>query len=231
MVYHSGNVFTNKEITYRDDDQKPRVVGSIILLEHQPVYTLGRGSKEEFVLDKSIEAVRVERGGEVTYHGPGQLVGYLIFDLEYFKKDLHWMVRSVEEAIIQFTGYYDVGSHRVPGKTGIWVGNEKLAAIGIGVKQWVTMHGFAVNIHSHSLEGFKGIVPCGIATESGGVTSLDLQAKKGVDKSLLDFRHSAEMIDKSLRPVFDLEYYNPQSHSMECDWALKMSEGLDKLTE
>ena len=146
--------------------------GALFLLQHPPVYTMGRCSKEEYVLDKSVEIIRVERGGEVTYHGPGQLVGYLILDLEFFKKDLHWVVRSVEESIIRTVAEYDVQARRVEGKSGVWVGNSKVAAVGLGAKNWVTIHGFALNMFHNVLPGFNFIVPCGIKSDVGSVTSL-----------------------------------------------------------
>jgi lipoyl(octanoyl) transferase len=153
--------------------------GAVFLLEHPPVYTLGRGSKEEFILDKSVEAVRIERGGEVTFHGPGQLVGYLVLDLEFFKKDLHWLVRQLEDALMNaLLKKYAIEASRVQGKSGVWVGRSKVAAVGLGAKQWVTIHGFALNIEDRALEGFRRIVPCGIQQETGMVTSIETILKE-----------------------------------------------------
>lgn len=205
-------------LTYSKPSNTQLIAGSLFLLEHQPIYTLGRASKEEFVLDKSAEIIRVERGGEVTYHGPGQLVGYLIFDLEYFKKDLHWMVRNVEEALMQTIKSVGIDSQRISGKTGVWVGNEKVAAIGLGAKQWVTMHGFALNVSLECLRGFTGIVPCGITPELGSVTSINsILQKKG--QSHVNFNHMTNTTLDAIKSVFGLEFCLADSLStpISCD--------------
>jgi lipoate-protein ligase B len=149
----------------------------LILLEHPPVVTLGRGAKVEHLLRDPAELERqgvqvreTARGGDVTYHGPGQLVGYPIFDLNVHGRDVHAYVRSLEEALIRVLAAFGVAGDRTRGQTGVWVGNEKVAAIGVGVRQWVTWHGFALNV-STDLGGFRHIVPCGI--HDRGVTSLE----------------------------------------------------------
>jgi len=177
------------------------LAGTVFLLEHEPVYTLGRGSKEEFVLDRSINVVRVERGGEVTYHGPGQLVGYLILDLEFFKKDLHWMLRNVEESIIRTVGHYGIKGDRVAGRTGVWVDNAKVAAIGLSAKQWVTMHGFALNVAPTCLSGFGGIVPCGIKHTEGSVSCMS----KLVNRPELSLSEVRDVMVHSMESVFDMQ--------------------------
>lgn len=144
----------------------PHLDDVLILLEHPPIYTLGQGADEDFLKfnpDQSEwEVVRIERGGEVTYHCPGQLVGYPILNLTYYQKDLHWYLRQLEEVLIRVLALYDLPGERLPGLTGVWVEDKKVAAIGIKVSRWITMHGFALNV-CPDLSGFSRIVPCGIA--------------------------------------------------------------------
>mmetsp|Transcript_22216 Transcript_22216/g.33251 ORF Transcript_22216/g.33251 Transcript_22216/m.33251 type:complete len:395 (+) Transcript_22216:115-1299(+) len=138
---------------------------AIIILQHQPVYTLGTASDTAFIksVGDDIDVVRIERGGEVTYHGPGQLTVYPILDLRGYKQDIHWYMRALEEAILislQRVGV--LGATRENDVTGVWVGGKKIAALGVKVRRWVTMHGLAVNVDGRSLENFGGIVPCGL---------------------------------------------------------------------
>ncbi len=145
-------------------------VDRLILVEHTPVITLGRGGDERHVLAAAAPVVRVNRGGDVTYHGPGQLVGYPIVDLARIDCDVHRYLRALEATVIAVAAAYGVAATRRPGFTGVWVGNDKLAAIGVGIRRWVTMHGFALNVRD--LRGaFAAIVPCGLA--GTGVTSLE----------------------------------------------------------
>lgn len=143
----------------------------LILLEHPPVYTLGQGSTTNFLkFDPAYtehELVRIERGGEVTYHCTGQLVGYPILNLTYYQKDLHWYLRQLEEVLIQVLAVYGLEGTRIAGMTGVWVNDRKVAAIGIKVSRWITMHGFALNV-CPDLSGFEQIVPCGIADKAVG---------------------------------------------------------------
>ena len=134
----------------------------LLLLEHPPVVTLGRNSHAAHLLRSSgIDVFEVERGGDVTYHGPGQLVGYPILDLSGYKQDLHWYLRTLEQALIDALGMLDIPAERNAGLTGVWTRGRKIASIGIHVKQWVTWHGFALNV-STDLAHFDRIVPCGI---------------------------------------------------------------------
>ncbi|MEO1402000.1 MAG: lipoyl(octanoyl) transferase LipB [Cyanobacteria bacterium J06635_1] len=146
----------------KQDSTQPDV---LMLLEHPPVYTLGQGSSEAFLkfdLDATDFALhRIERGGEVTYHCPGQLVGYPILNLRYHRQDLHWYLRGLESVLIDALGKYDLPAQRLDGLTGVWIEGYKVAAIGIKVSRWITMHGFALNI-CPDLTGFQKIVPCGI---------------------------------------------------------------------
>jgi len=163
---------------------------TLILVEHPPVYTFGRGAdKENFLLsDRKLqeleaEKFEIERGGDVTFHGPGQLVGYPILNLAHFKEDLGWYLRALEETIIEVLRMYEVNGIRVAGRTGVWVQpppdpalkrkrnlEEKICAIGVHASRWCTMHGFAFNVNT-DLTYFQHIVPCGISDR--GVTSLE----------------------------------------------------------
>lgn len=170
--------------------------GYIYLVEHEPVFTLGRTAKEEYVLDKTIDVLRVERGGEVTYHGPGQLVCYMVLDLVLFKKDLHWFVNRVEESIIQSISPFGLLGERIKGKTGVWVNKEKIAAIGFSTKQWVTMHGFSINVMPQALLGFSKIVPCGISD-----ATVRCMFQQGESEPMA----VADKVLESLQQVFELE--------------------------
>lgn len=149
----------------------PDLPDVLLLLEHPPVYTLGTGSDIKFIkfnLDKTDKEVyRIERGGEVTYHCPGQLVGYPILNLRYYQQDLHWYLRQLEEVILQTIAIYGLSGERIAGLTGVWVEGYKIAAIGIKVSHWITYHGFAINV-CPDLSGFAEIIPCGIANKPVG---------------------------------------------------------------
>ncbi|MEM7062798.1 MAG: lipoyl(octanoyl) transferase LipB [Cyanobacteria bacterium P01_B01_bin.77] len=143
----------------------------LILAEHLPVYTLGTASQSKYVhfdlADPSYEVHHIERGGEVTYHCPGQLVGYPILNLHHHRQDLHWYLRQLEEVLIQTLAHYQLSGQRIKGLTGVWVNGHKLAAIGIKVSRWITMHGFALNV-CPDLSGFRHITPCGITDRPVG---------------------------------------------------------------
>jgi len=157
--------------------QQDHIVDELLLLEHPPVITLGVSSKRDNVLaspnvlaDRGIEVHETRRGGDVTFHGPGQLVGYPIMSLKPDRCDLHRYVRDLEEVVIRTAASFDVRSTRIPGLTGVWVGTEKLAAIGVRLSRWVTSHGFAFNVTTR-LDDFSLIRPCGL--RGYGVTSLE----------------------------------------------------------
>ena len=140
----------------------------LLLVEHPPVITVGRGTRPSSLpiapaeLERrGVEVYEVERGGDVTYHGPGQLVGYPILDLREHRPDLHWYLRSLEDVLIRALGHLGIEADRNPGLTGVWTAGRKIASIGIHVKQWVTLHGFALNVTT-DLDPFDLIVPCGI---------------------------------------------------------------------
>jgi lipoyl(octanoyl) transferase len=140
----------------------------LLLVEHNPVVTLGRGLRPTSlpippgaIERRGVPVVEVERGGDVTYHGPGQLVGYPILDLRGHREDLHWYLRQLESVVISALGSLGVPGERNPGLTGVWTRGRKIASLGIHVKQWVTFHGFALNVTT-DLTYFELIVPCGI---------------------------------------------------------------------
>tara|TARA_A100001234_G_scaffold187562_1_gene172251 strand:- start:592 stop:1245 length:654 start_codon:yes stop_codon:yes gene_type:complete len=148
--------------------QKQRIAGNtqdtLILVEHEPVYTLGKNANQHHLLqsrDKSVEVHRIERGGDVTFHGPGQLVGYPILDLRNYKKSVSWYMRTLEELTIRVLKEFDIKGSRIKGLTGVWVGNKKIAAQGVRISRWVTMHGFSINV-CPQLSYYDGIIPCGI---------------------------------------------------------------------
>ena len=157
--------------------QKQRIAGNIkdtlILVEHEPVYTLGKNSNRDHLLqsrDKSVEVYNTERGGEVTFHGPGQLVGYPILDLRNYKKSVSWYMRTLEELTIRVLREFDIKGSRIKGLTGVWVENKKIAAQGVRISRWVTMHGFSINV-CPQLSYYDGIIPCGIFDHD--VTSME----------------------------------------------------------
>lgn len=172
----------------------------LILLEHPAVYTLGTGAKLDFIkfdLDRSdYEVYRIERGGEVTYHCPGQVVAYPILNLRYYQQDLHWYLRQLEEVIIRLLRIYDLEGYRSPGLTGVWLEGFKVAAIGIKVRRWITMHGFSLNV-CPDLSGFDRIVPCGIEDKPVGSIK---QFREDVDINTL--RH---LLCRTFAEVFEVE--------------------------
>jgi lipoate-protein ligase B len=166
---------------------KGTTLDMLILAEHNPVYTLGRGGKKSNLLldseslkKKGIEFFEVERGGDITYHGPGQIVAYPIFDLNGIEKDIHRFLRNLEEVLLLLLEDYGIFGERIRGKTGVWVGKEKIASIGVKISRWITWHGLALNVNP-DLSYFNDIVLCGLknvrstsmAKELGTVPDID----------------------------------------------------------
>lgn len=168
-----GRMPYGEALTLQRDLAARRIAGEepndlLLLVEHPPVITLGRGFQPQHLPTplgtleaRGIEVHDIERGGDVTFHGPGQLVGYPIFDLTGHRQDLHWFLRQLEEALITAIADFGIAGERVAGYTGVWTSGRKIASIGIHVRQWVTWHGFALNVTT-DLSYFDLIVPCGI---------------------------------------------------------------------
>lgn len=178
---------------------------TFLLLEHPPVYTIGRAGRGENLLDPAIRAVETNRGGDVTWHGPGQLVGYPIVDLGRRGRDLHRYLRFLEEVLIGVAARFGVEARRREGMTGVWTEKGKLASIGVGVRRWVTMHGFALNVADDPVP-FGRINPCGIA--GCPVTSLTalLGRPVAVDEAkAVVARVFSDLIDEMLTCKGDLQ--------------------------
>lgn len=186
-----------------DDRRAGRIPDTLVLLQHPPVLTLGvRGdggrshilATYEALAARGITVHEAGRGGDITYHGPGQVVGYPIVDLSPDRRDVHRYVRDLEEVLIRTAADYGISAERVEGLTGVWAGREKLAAIGVRIARWITSHGFALNV-STDLEHFALIVPCGIADR--GVTSLERLLGRTVELAEVE-----ERIVRHFRNVF-----------------------------
>ncbi len=190
----------------------------LVFCEHPPVYTLGKsGDLGNLLLDESelaengIEYYHIERGGDITFHGPGQIVGYPIFDLENFKTDLSWYLRMLEEAVIQLLQDYGLKGERSDGETGVWLDIDgdnprKICAMGLKCSRWVSMHGFAFNVNT-DLMYFSHIVPCGI--QDKGVTSLAAELN-----STLDIERVKQQLRQKLTQVFEYQELNTiQKHT------------------
>ena len=157
--------------------QAQRIAGSsedtLLLVEHEPVYTLGKNADKNHLLQHypdNVQIFQIERGGDVTFHGPGQLVGYPILDLHNYKKSVNWYMRSLEQVIINTLLKYGIKGERKEDLTGVWVKDKKIAAFGVRISRWVTMHGFALNVNT-DMQYYEGIIPCGILEY--GVTSME----------------------------------------------------------
>jgi lipoyl(octanoyl) transferase len=163
---------------------------TLLFLEHTPVVTLGRNARRENLLlsealfhQRGVELVEVDRGGDVTYHGPGQLIGYWIFDLRAHRQDVHWFLRTIEEALIRALARFGVDAGRDPSATGVWVEGMKVAAMGLHLSHWVSTHGFALNVTT-DLTPFSWIVPCGL--HGRGVTSMKRLGARSLDRAELE---------------------------------------------
>jgi len=177
----------------------------LLLLEHPNTYTLGKTADrlnlkgtEDYLKENHISVYDIDRGGDITYHGPGQIVGYPIIDLNNWHKDTHKYLRALEEVIIQTCAEYNLKCERIPEYTGVWINDKKIAAIGIKISRWITMHGFAFNVDTN-LNLFNGIIPCGIQDKK--VTSLknelqrDIEIKEVKQKLLNNFAEVFEYSD------------------------------------
>ena len=160
---------------------KNEIEDTVLLVEHEPVYTFGKNADENHLLQNypdNVNIFHIERGGDITFHGPGQLVGYPIIDLHNYKMSISWFMRSLEDVIINTLMHYDIAANRKEGLTGVWVKDEKIAALGVRISRWVTMHGFALNVNTQ-LHYYDSIIPCGIFEY--GVTSMEKVLRKEID--------------------------------------------------
>ena len=202
-VARCGRVPYDLALAWQEALVARRITGgqdALLLLEHPPVYTLGRGADERFLGaagDGTVPVVRVGRGGQVTYHGPGQLVGYPILGLRALRPDVRWYVRSLEAVLIDALGDLGVQAERRDGLTGVWVGARKIASIGVAIRRWVTWHGFALNVGA-DLAGFGAITPCGIEgvvmtsiAREGRSASMDEVTDLVLERFLRQFGYSA----------------------------------------
>ena len=202
----------NQKIRVRNGESHEPTVNHILFCQHPHVYTLGKSGKKEHLLlddqnleDKNAKYYEINRGGDITYHGPGQLVVYPIFDLDHFFTDIHKYLRFLEEAVIQTLLEYGIKSGRVDGLTGVWIdGNKptarKICALGVKSSRWVTMHGIGFNINS-DLSYFSHIVPCGIEDKS--VTSMKQELGREID-----FNEVSSILKRKLSEQFGYTYSN-----------------------
>jgi len=206
-VIQAGSVSYQDALTWQRELAEDRIAGRLdhdvlLLLEHPPVVTFGRNSRAAHLLNpQGVDVFEVERGGDVTFHGPGQLVGYPILDLGgsggAYKKDLHWYLRTLEQALIDALALLEIPAERNPGLTGVWTRGRKIASIGIHVKQWVTWHGFALNVTT-DLAHFDRIVPCGI--QGVEMTSVERELGAGSGEPL--WQESVEAVVKGFQSAF-----------------------------
>ena len=181
--------------------QSGRGAETLVLLEHEPVYTIGR-TRDRSSLRQNLPhpVFETNRGGQATFHGPGQLVGYPVLDLSRRGRDLHRYLRFLEDLLIRLSASYGVTAQNREGLTGVWVGPRKLASLGVGVRKWVSMHGFAINITRESTEAFAHITPCGLtgvemtslAHESGAAIPLEDALARTVDLFMQRIDHLAD---------------------------------------
>jgi lipoyl(octanoyl) transferase len=208
-VIQAGSVSYRDALTWQRELAEDRIAGRLdhdvlLLLEHPPVVTFGRNSRAAHLLNpQGVDVFEVERGGDVTFHGPGQLVGYPILDLGgsggAYKKDLHWYLRTLEQALIDALALLEIPAERNPGLTGVWTRGRKIASIGIHVKQWVTWHGFALNVTT-DLAHFDRIVPCGI--QGVEMTSVEREGRRGTREEL--WQDSVSAVVEGFARAFDV---------------------------
>ena len=189
-----------QEDTVARKREEPSAADEILLLEHGPVYTIGRTPDKSSLLGATQlphPLFSINRGGQATYHGPGQLMCYPIIDLRRYGQDLHRYLRWLEETLIDFLALYTISATRREGLTGVWVAHRKIASIGVGVRHWITMHGFALNVCG-DLSPFAHIVPCGISN----VTMTSMEKETGKSLSVIDVARAYEkLVDEKIREL------------------------------
>ena len=173
-----------KQLELVEQRRSGEIQDTVLLLEHDPVYTIGRTRDQSSLRDAERlphPVVEISRGGQATYHGPGQLVGYLILDLSAYGRDLHVYLRALEDVLIKTCADLELATGRREGLTGVWCGNRKLASIGVGVRHWISLHGFAINVCG-DLSPFDSITPCGISDVEMSSVSDELGRAVAVDE-------------------------------------------------
>ena len=203
-----GRISYEEGLALQEDLVRKRIDGSgsdrLLLLEHHPVYTMGRARDESSLGEEELlphPVHRTNRGGQATYHGPGQLVGYPVLELSLFGKDLHEYLRFLEGVLIHLLARHGVTGGRIEGKTGVWVGDRKIASLGVGVRKWISMHGFAINICG-DLSAFNHITPCGLPGVE--MTSLEAEGARGI--TVESCAHQvAEIFNELLQEYFPAE--------------------------
>lgn len=197
-----------QRINQEPDKELPRL-HHLLFCEHMPVYTLGKsGSMDNLLLseaelaEKEIAFYPINRGGDITFHGPGQVVGYPIFDLEGFYRDVHRYVRMIEEIVIQMLKEYGLEGTRIDGYTGVWLKNpnRKICAIGVHMSRWVSMHGFALNVNT-DMSYFNYIIPCGISDSDKSLTSMEVELNR-----TLDLQEVKSHLKYYFKELFGFEY-------------------------
>lgn len=195
LAYQPALELQEKSVAARAAGEIP---DELLLLEHDPVYTIGRRRDRSSLGQGDLPhpVIEINRGGQATYHGPGQLVGYCIFDLQKLTPDLHFFLRWIEETLIVLLAGYNLTARRREGLTGVWIEDRKIASIGVGVRRWITMHGFGLNVGS-DLTGYQSITPCGIA----GVTMTSISRELGREITVEKVAAAAEKIFVARYPL------------------------------
>jgi len=207
IAYAPGLDIQEKSVAARAAGEIP---DTVFLLEHEPVYTIGRKRDRSSLGDAPLPhpVEEINRGGQATFHGPGQLVGYFIFDLQKLTPDLHVFLRWIEEGLIALLAGYGLAAQRREGLTGVWIDERKIASIGVGVRRWITMHGFGLNV-GPDLSGFAAITPCGLQ----GVTMTSLSRELGREISVEEAAGKARHVfaaHYSLLSSLDIQLSTPQ---------------------
>ena len=209
-------VRVKRENRDKDPNQIAKQKHHLLFCEHPPVFTLGKsGSVDHLLLnekalkDNGFDFYKINRGGDITYHGPGQITGYPIFDLDEFFTDVHKYVRFLEEVVIQTIAHYDIIGTRIDGFTGVWIlengkPSRKICAIGVHLSRWITMHGFALNVNTQ-LEHFENIIPCGIDDKNKMVTSVEKELGRNVD-----LQEVKELLKLNFAQIFDFKFIDDE---------------------
>jgi len=197
LIGYSEAFALQKEIWQKVRDG--RIPSSIIICQHYPVITLGRNAKKESILatpaqikERGIEIIETDRGGKVTYHGPGQLMFYPVFDLNYFGRDIHLFLKNLEAVVIAYLEDFGIKAKRLSAMTGVWVNDKKICSIGIAIRHWITYHGLSINVNRNCLNNFGCIKPCGMNIQTTCVEDvLDRKinierVKKGITQSFVN---------------------------------------------